>query len=829
MNKKLIVEINRLNKIMGTPLLVEQATLTKGLRALLGIADDAARVTLKWDDLINKFPNSTIGTEAFVNRIRNIIPASVKGIEKQKAWLAKTIGDVAQGKSISKTQGKVLVQMALEDKAIRKMYMDELVEISNMMGKSLTEIFENPSLTDDFQKFISTTNKLSAPDNFRELISKMIPELGDVGLKKPKNILNLGFKKGWWPRFTGAAKTVEDARNIVLRNILKKQVGQNGTYWEVYDALFRMVDVDSANKIVKKGGTYNNFNEFASSILQSLEKNIPLGETQLKTLQQVMLDSPKLRDEIYEGLSQSEVFKNFMRNNQKRWNKMQPDAIQAEKMDFYNRLIMADNDKFKLELFQDFAARSYNPIKIAKRAFLDPATIRRSVQRFLDLFFNFGMYPKFQGYYWTAFGVTGLVNFLRSRIPSFSMFEGDKGSTAGLKPDFYEELIGAKTFILKEGGLDDTQAMTVAKMLDGELNSLKSSIDVEISKIYTRFREDLISFEKYLDGGVPNELTKRFPKDYFTNNTAENFGYESYMDLPEEFKDIKTKRQPLKLFYNYLASKEGEATLLDGAITYLTGVSDNKVQEIYNELIPTILASSQVTYMYDNKIKKKEGALSTDLEKLDPIFHVVPIPLLHFMVSDGKKDVLEILDKKRWIKSVGPGENNLAGIIENSWKEWPQFPDSLCSKKGCDPKKGGEELYSIYTGAIPADHLAILIDGDDETGAKPAQPVYQDGQDVQKWLNNLTIEEFNKAYLEGVSGKHSQPYGYTPEEVKNMERKVLTTKSNFIKGMQGLFADIDSAWEKMMENPESAKTILGPKLYEIFQLTQEGYEEGLND
>ena len=827
MNKKLIVEINRLNTIMGTPLLMEQATFTKGLRALLGIADDAARVTLKWDDLINKFPNSTIATEGFVNRIRNIIPKSVKGIEKQKAWLAKTIGDVAQGKSINKTQGKVLVQMALEDKAIRKMYMEELVEISNMMGKSLTEIFENPSLTDDFQKFISTTNKLSAPDNFRELISKMIPELGDVGLKKPKNILNLGFKKGWWPRFTGAAKTVEDARNIVLRNILKKQVGQNGTYWEVYDALFRIVDVDSANKIVKKGGTYNNFNEFASSILQSLEKNIPLGETQLKTLQQVMLDSPKLRDEIYEGLSQSEVFKNFMRNNQKRWNKMQPDAIQAEKMDFYNRLIMADNDKFKLELFQDFASRSYNPIKIAKRAFVDPATIRRSVQRFLDLFFNFGMYPKFQSWYWVAFGVTGIVNFLSKKVPDiFSMFEGDKGSTAGLKPDFYEELIGAKTFILKEGGLDDTQAMTVAKMLDGELNSLKSSIGVEISKIYKRFREDLISFEK---GEDVDKITKRFPDNYFTGNTAENFGYESYNDLPAEFKDIKTKRQPLKLFYNYLASKEGEATLLDGAITYLTGVSDDKVQEIYNELIPTILASSQVTYMYDNKIKKKEGALSTDLEKLDPIFHVVPIPLLHFIVSDGKKDVLEILDKKRWIKSVGPGENNLAGIIENSWKEWPQFPDSLCSKKGCDPKKGGEELYSIYTGAIPADHLAILIDGDDETGAKPAQPEYQDGQDVQKWLNNLTIEEFNKAYLEGVSGKHSQPYGYTPEEVKTMERKVLTTKSNFIKGMQGLFADIDSAWEKMMENPDAAKTILGPKLYEIFQLTQEGYEEGLNN
>jgi len=823
MNKKLIVEINRLNEIMGTPLLMEQATLLKGLRALFGIADDVARVTLKWDDLVNKFPDS-LGSEAFVNRIRNIIPASVKGIEKQKAWLAKTIGDVAQGKSISKTQGKVLAQMAIEDKAIRKIYMEELVDISKMMGKSLTEILENPSLTDDFQKFISTSNKLNAPD-LRTLWSKMIPELGEVGLKKPKNILNLGFKK-WWSRFTGTAKTVEDARDIVLRNILKKQVGNNGTYWEVYDALFKLVDISSANKIVKKGGAYTDFNDFASSILQSLEKNIPLGETQLKTLQQVMLDSPKLRDAIYEGLSQSEVLKNFMRNNQKRWNKMEPPAVQLEKSEFYNRLILANNDKFKLELFQDYAARSYNPLKIVKRAFLDPATIRRSVQRFVDLFFNFGMYPKFQQWYWIAFGLTGILNFLSKQLPDISgMLEGEKASKAGLKPDFYEELIGAKTFILKEGGLDDAQALTIAKMLDGELNSLKNSVSGEVSKIYVKFRGDLINHENSVDVA---KIEGRFPKDYFTDNTAEKFGYESYNDLPKTFKEIKTKRQPLKLFYNYLATKEGEATLLDGAITYLTGVSDDKVQEIYNELIPTILASSQVTYMYDNTIKKKEGALSRDLEKLDPIFHVVPIPLLHYIVSDGKKDILDILDKKRWIKSVGPGENSLATILTNSWKEWPQFPDSLCSKNGCDPSNGGEELYCMYTGAIPADHLAILLDGDSETGAKPAQPEYQDGQDVQKWLDNLSIEEFNKAYLEGVSGKHSEPYGYTPEEVKTMKRKVLTTKSNFVKGMQGLFADIDSAWEKMLENPEAAKTILGPKLYEIFQLTQEGYEEGLN-
>ena len=827
MNKKLLKEINRLNQIMGTQPLMEQATLTKGLRALLGIADDAARVTLKWDDLINKFPKSAIATEGFVNRIRNLIPKSVKGIEKQKAWLAKTIGNVAQGKSITETQGKVLHQMAMEDKAIRKMYMEELVDLADKMGgKTLTEILENPSMTDGLQKFASLPQNLHAPD-LRSLWSKMIPELKSIGLTKPKSILTKGGFGRWWSRFTGAAKTVEDARDIVLRKILLKQVGKNGTYWEIYDALFKLVDINSANKIVAKGGTYKNFNEFATSILNTLEKGQALGEQQLKTLQKVMLDNPKLRDQIYEGLSQSEVLKNFMRNNQKRWAKMKPDEIQKEKMDFFNRLIMADNDKFKLELFQDFAARSYNPYKIAKRAFLDPATIRRSVERFLDLFFNFGMYPNFQKYYWGAFGVTGIINFIAKQLPDFTgMFEGEKGSKAGLKPDFYEELIGAKSFVLKEGGLDDTQAMTVAKMLDGELNSLKSSINKEISKIYTRFREDLISFEK---GKDVEKIQKRFPENYFTGNTAEKFGYESYKDLPLTFSEIKTKRQPLKLFYNYLASKEGEATLLDGAITYLTGVNDDRVQEIYTELIPTILASSQVTYMYDNKIKKKEGALSTDLEKLDPVFHVVPIPLLHFMVSDGKKDVLEILDKKRWIKSVGPGENSLAGVIENSWKEWPRFPDSLCSKKGCDPDTGGEELYSIYTGAIPADHLAILIDGDDETGAEPAEPKYQDGQDVQKWLNNLTIEEFNRAYLEGVAGKHSEPYGYTPEEVKTMERKVLTTKSNFVKGMQGLFADIDSAWEKMMENPDAAKTILGPKLYEIFQLTQEGYEEGLNN
>ena len=115
MNKKLLKEINRLNQIMGTQPLMEQATITKGLRALLGIADDAARVTLKWDELLDMLPNSAIATEGFVNRIRNLIPKSVKGIEKQKAWLAKTIGDVAQGKSINKTQGKVLHQMAMED------------------------------------------------------------------------------------------------------------------------------------------------------------------------------------------------------------------------------------------------------------------------------------------------------------------------------------------------------------------------------------------------------------------------------------------------------------------------------------------------------------------------------------------------------------------------------------------------------------------------------------------------------------------------------------------------------------------------------------------
>ena len=82
-------------------------------------------------------------------------------------------------------ENKSLIQDAISKKKC-DIDLDEILGIDfkrrTLIQKyhTLTEILENPSLTDGLQKFASLPSNLNAPD-LRSLWSKMIPELKSIG------------------------------------------------------------------------------------------------------------------------------------------------------------------------------------------------------------------------------------------------------------------------------------------------------------------------------------------------------------------------------------------------------------------------------------------------------------------------------------------------------------------------------------------------------------------------------------------------------------------------------------------------------------------------
>ena len=536
-------------------------------------------------------------------------------------------------------------------------------------------------------------------------------------------------------------------------------------------------------------GYIKNADELAGIVTDALAKGKQLGRAELEALQALLANTQKYRTVLYETIGQSQYIKSFIRD-------IPVHQMSEEAVDIFFRKVIGSTDPNDLAKFKNSLGFAWDPFR--KRTWLqlvNPVTWKYTFIKAKDIFFSPTRYPKFTKVYWIAMISSGIINYLitKFKVGWLNILPfGETKSEAGLKPNFYLKLASAKTLLIDEGGLDDEQAQTIAGMLNNMLNFI-FNMETDMPKLYSSFTA-------------------------FTQ-THEYTGIEF---APSDFKDttvetIYQDREIFKAFSDWVEGKIEDGSYAPTA-KYVTGVSDEGVQGVFKNMIPTVLASSQVTHWYDHGIHQSAGALKSDLDKLQPIIHWLPIPILVTTFGDGVQEILDILDNKQWMKSVTKAETSLKEILDVALSEWPTFPETLSGSTGL--------LWCRWSGHIPPDALATIMDG---TEAGPAaSPLYKVGEDQQTWLDDLTTDEFNRAFCLAAEGKCLSPYGWTQEEIDTKEQVVLESEAALTEHMRDFFLDLKNVKEVLMADPDKMCNI-SPSICELLKIMKETHNKELEN
>ena len=786
MNKQLISEVGRINDIMGTRnLLVEQAAIIKWLRLLLGVTGKVAKLTFK--EIAVKIPQLT---DAFVNNIIRAGILPVKGRPKKgwdistaKTYIARGFNDLlTKGKKLNSATAEILVRLARENDDMYKLLSKELLAKAEGFQMKIGDILQNNELRVQFQKLlmdpqIGLNLKRAIPD---DILSRMADDFIKNGGK-----LKALIGEGWWKKVWSKMDDIDLARIYGIDAIFVKFL-PNKSYFNVRNFIKNLADPATSKKLLE-GTPFKSADELAEVVTEALSKGKQLGRVELEALTKLIGNTQKYRAVLYEAIGQSSYIKAYIRDIPV--HKIKESAVD----DFFLKAI-GSTDPNDLVKFKNSLGFAWDPFrKRTWQQLIDPITWKYTFIKAKDIFFSPARYPKFTKWYWLAMGSTAIINYITSKmnIDWLSWLPvGETKAEAGLKEDFYMKLEGAKTLVLDEGGLDDEQAKTIAQMLNNLLNYI-FDMEHDFPDLYLEFTAYTRTSEAKAEG-------VNFELGDFKGVNIEN---------------LSAHREIFKAFSDWIDKIVEDGTYAPAA-SFVTGVSDQGVQDIYKNMIPTVLAASQVTHFYDHGIHQSHGALHGDLEKLQPIIHWLPIPIFSRTFGDGIQEIYDILEDMQWMKSVTKGEMSLSEILDVAISEWPTFPETLSGSTG--------KLWCKWSGHIPPDALATLMDGTE--AGKAAQPAFIVGEDQQNWLDELTAQEFNRAFCLAAEGTCIDPYGWTKEEMDSGAKKVQESKAALTEHMKSFFMDLKHIKELMMANPDKLCEI-NRALCELLGIIKDAHKE----
>ena len=238
---------------------------------------------------------------------------------------------------------------------------------------------------------------------------------------------------------------------------------------------------------------------------------------------------------------------------------------------------------------------------------------------------------------------------------------------------------------------------------------------------------------------------------------------------PQMYMDIITNKEMVKREGGYTDDEAKAAAkkikrALDGEGTI--GVNDTMILEVY-EAIPTILASSQVTYWYEQLFGP--GTLKTALEGMR--FS----PLISPAISDAfgditDEDVFDELKTKKWCETCTQ-KGKSAAYEKRVRQSWPRYLSVLSDDSGTEEI----EYFSRLKGPIDVQVLGALLEFcDPETSS-----------DMEDCLNNMSPLTFNEAwagvYPEDPLGDPYSP-NYDPDEVKDTTNDWIEGFRNIVDG-----------------------------------------------
>tara|TARA_B110000977_G_C11079356_1_gene492362 strand:+ start:1822 stop:3528 length:1707 start_codon:yes stop_codon:yes gene_type:complete len=126
-------------------------------------------------------------------------------------------------------------------------------------------------------------------------------------------------------------------------------------------------------------------------------------------------------------------------------------------------------------------------------------------------------------------------------------------------------------------------------------------------------------------------------------------------------------------------------------------IDDEKIMKVYDDA-PSILAASQICYMWENKVEGTTGTLENTLKKMS--IKILPTPVTKLLGDDQIGDVKDELESKRWTTSLSVESKK--DYIKQVRKNWPRYKSKLMD--------GNIPYYSRLSGPIDSALLAELME-----------------------------------------------------------------------------------------------------------------------
>ena len=115
-----------------------------------------------------------------------------------------------------------------------------------------------------------------------------------------------------------------------------------------------------------------------------------------------------------------------------------------------------------------------------------------------------------------------------------------------------------------------------------------------------------------------------------------------------------------------------------GVFKLITGTNDGAIITFYEDYVPSILASSQITYFYE---EGKSYKLLDDLNAMSSIFPILGV--IDNLVFKTKGDVMKVLNNdKSWVLGEGDAGDDFGLAITEITNNWPEYSSTRKNAKG---------------------------------------------------------------------------------------------------------------------------------------------------
>ncbi len=264
---------------------------------------------------------------------------------------------------------------------------------------------------------------------------------------------------------------------------------------------------------------------------------------------------------------------------------------------------------------------------------------------------------------------------------------------------------------------DEFQELVRKDFTVGDLATImgKKSDDPAVKAIYQKaIKQSGFEYVKMKAGNLFNQLFMTKQGRVFLGGLTVTLGINYYLDwiyssrgkakaglTPDMYIDVMGNKRFIEKYGGYTDGVALEqAQLIQEALVgnvIPNTIDDEKIMKVYNDA-PSILAASQICYMWENKVEGTTGTLENALKNMS--IKILPTPVTKLIGDTQIGDVKDELESKRWTTSLSVESKK--EYIKQVRKNWPRYKTKLMD--------GNTPYYSRLSGPIDGALLAVLME-----------------------------------------------------------------------------------------------------------------------